>query len=187
MPRAPKTDAQTPTVSDLPAEVAAEVGDVLEAELEAEVATDVVGVKEMRKGRKPGAKGIKRFTLPDALKVAAELRTTRLKAVRAKKNLSGDEAVEWGKQRLMDMVPEAVADLQFSLKYGTAKERAEARERVLRANGLADKEAPSASGGMVILNLGGSLEDTPFLKRALEASPSKPVLSDPSKPDGDDQ
>lgn len=175
MPRAPKNNTQSPTVSDLPAEVAAEVGDVLEAQLTEEVGTSVVGVKEMRKGRKPGAKGIKRFTLPDALKVAGELRAERLKAVRAKKNLSGDEAVEWGKQRLMDMVPEAVADLQFSLRFGTAKERAEARERVLRANGLADKEAPQGQGGMIVLNLQGDLGDTPFLKRAVESSNALPA------------
>lgn len=162
-----------------PLEDGTQHGDELSQALELEVAPGAgVSAKEMRKGRAKGAKGVKRFTLPDALKVANELRLTRLKAVRAKRNLTGDEAVEWGKQRLQDLVPEAVADLQFALRFGSTKERADARERILKANGLADKEAPQGQGGTVILNLGGNLEDAPFLKRALDTSPSAPTLTD---------
>lgn len=87
----------------------------------------------------------------------------------APSNLSADQAVEWSQKALAEMLPEAVAQMRWTLRFGTDKQRDEMAAKVLAANGLDKKEATTGGGGTFILNLGTSLENVPFLKRVVDA------------------
>lgn len=82
--------------------------------------------------------------------------------------LTGEAAQDWAKAKLVDMLPEAVASLQWDLRYGAPKVRAEAADKVLRANGLEKREAAPTGGGLIVLNFGSSAEggtSVPWLER----------------------
>lgn len=160
----------------------ADAADVVE-----EVGTELgpqagIDAHEMRKGRPANAKNKKRFKLPDAMKVLHEAYRVRVRSARVKAGLKGDDAVDWARGKLQDMAPEAIAEVQWALRYGDAKARQWAAELVAEANGIAKKEHVQGSAGMVVLNLNGSLDEAPFLKRSLEASP---VTTTPRAADGD--
>ena len=81
------------------------------------------------------------------------------------KKLTGDEATKWSTDKLVELLPEAVASVAYDLRYGTDKVRAEAADKVLRANGLDKREAKEADrGGMIVLNIGNA-EGVPWLQR----------------------
>ena len=84
------------------------------------------------------------------------------------KGLAGDAAKDWAQAKLVDLLPEAVASLQWDLRYGNPKVRAEAAEKVLRANGLEKREAAPTGGGLIVLNIGtggGQGSGVPWLER----------------------
>lgn len=89
----------------------------------------------------------------------------RIKTAGVPAGLVGDKAVEWSQAKLLEMLPEAVANIQHDLRYGSAKERTEAAMTVLKANGVAQKDAVNATTPTIILQLGDSLNDVPFLQR----------------------
>lgn len=89
----------------------------------------------------------------------------RMAAAGLKVQLRGDEAVRWGQEKLTSMLPEAVAQLQWDLRYGTPKVRSDAIQTVLRANGVAQKEAASGNAPTIVLHLGDSANAHPFLRR----------------------
>ena len=80
-------------------------------------------------------------------------------------NLTGDAATEWAQKKLVDLLPEAVASLQWDLRYGSPKVRSEAADKVLRANGLDKREASQGGGGLIILNLSQTDSNIPWLER----------------------
>lgn len=100
---------------------------------------------------------------------------TRLKSAGVPANLTPDQLPNWSKDKLLSMLPEALAELHWQLRFGTAKERGDAVDRVLDANGLRKKEGSTGAGGMVVLNIGGNaqLEAVPWLKRALKPGESE--------------
>lgn len=81
------------------------------------------------------------------------------------KDLTGEAATDWAKAKLVDLLPEAVASLQWDLRYGTDKVRAEAADKVLRANGLDKREAAPTGGGLIVLNIGTESTKVPWLER----------------------
>ena len=83
------------------------------------------------------------------------------------KGLKGDDAVKWAQEKMVELLPEAVANISWNLRYGTDKQRDEATDRVLRANGMDRKDAGSGgSHGLIVLNLGtGAVQDVPWLQR----------------------
>lgn len=87
--------------------------------------------------------------------------------------LKGDEAIKWSQDKMVELLPEAVANIAWNLRYGTTKERAEATDRVLRANGMDRRDVGPQSGGLIVLNLGNSTADVPWLKRV---QPARPVV-----------
>lgn len=97
----------------------------------------------------------------------------RLAAARVPAGLKGDEAVKWSQDKMVELLPEAVANIAWNLRFGTAKERAEATDKVLRANGMDRRDSGVQSGGMIVLNLGGTATDIPWLKRV---QPARPVV-----------
>jgi hypothetical protein len=78
----------------------------------------------------------------------------RRRLAKLPEGLKGDEATKWAQEKLIELLPEAVASVAFDLRYGTDKQRETATDRVLKANGLDRRDAPSAQGGLIVLNLG---------------------------------
>jgi hypothetical protein len=87
-----------------------------------------------------------------------------------------DEAAikAWTDRKAVELLPTVIADLAFDLKYGTDKQRAEARDRVLDMHGLRKREAAAGNHATIVLNLGdGSKSLTaklPWLSRSDVAS-----------------
>lgn len=116
----------------------------------------------------------------DPAEVEAEARLTMAKVPA---NLKGDEAVRWSQEKMVELLPEAVANIAWNLRFGTAKERAEATDRVLRANGMDKRDQGVQSGGLIVLNLGNSNTEVPWLKRV---QPARPVIETLTSKDGDE-
>ena len=107
----------------------------------------------------------------EALTPAHALFVERVTMAGVPAGLSADEALAWSQRKLQELLPEAVAELQFQLRYGNDKQRFEAVDRVLNANGVAKKEvANGPTGPTVIVNLGGDLAKVPFLARAVASA-----------------
>lgn len=80
--------------------------------------------------------------------------------------LTGDAATRWAQEQLVNMLPEAVAEIAWVMKYGSDKQRMEASDRVLAANGLSKREAAAApNAGMIVLNFGSGATGVPWLDR----------------------
>lgn len=106
----------------------------------------------------------------DPAEVEAE---ARLSMAKVPANLKGDEAVKWSQEKMVELLPEAVANIAWNLRFGTAKERAEATDKVLRANGMDRRDQGVQTGGLIVLNLNGGKTDIPWLQRV---QPSRPVV-----------
>jgi hypothetical protein len=71
--------------------------------------------------------------------------------------LQGGEAEEYAQKKLVELLPEAVGNLEYDLKYGDDKARAEASHKVLAANGLANREQAGNMVPPIVLNFTGVL------------------------------
>jgi hypothetical protein len=123
----------------------------------------IVELPPQPKGRRLSAEEV-----PAELKTRHELFLERVKVAGLPATLAGEKAVQWSQEKLTEMLPEAVANIQWDLRYGTAKERADATEAVLKANGVAQKEAAQGSAPTIVFHLGDSIKDVPFLQRAAD-------------------
>lgn len=80
--------------------------------------------------------------------------------------LSGDAATKWAQEKMADLLPEAVANVAYDLRYGTDKQRDVATERVLKAAGMDRKEAGThTQQGLIVLQLGAGDSEIPWLQR----------------------
>lgn len=88
-----------------------------------------------------------------------------------KSALKGEEATKWAQDKLVELLPEAVASVAYDLRYGSDKQRSEATDKVLRANGVDRRDAPSSGqGGLIVLNLAApQLDKVPWLQRMTNA------------------
>ena len=72
--------------------------------------------------------------------------------------LEGEEAETWTQRRIVGLLPDAVAEVEYQFKFGDDKQRLDAADRVLDMNGYRRREATGGAGQTIILNLGaGSL------------------------------
>lgn len=75
----------------------------------------------------------------------------------------------WADRKALEMLPAALAELNFNLKFGTDKQRSEAVDRVIDMHGLRKREAQAGQHATIILNLGGGKDalaaKLPWLKR----------------------
>jgi hypothetical protein len=75
------------------------------------------------------------------------------------------DPIEWAKDKLAKMLPEAVAQLQWDLRKGSDKVRSEAAERVLKANGMDKREASNEGRQpLIVVNIGADSK-APWLER----------------------
>lgn len=80
--------------------------------------------------------------------------------------LQGDAATEWAQDKLVAMLPEAVAQVQWDLRFGSDKVRSEAAQKVLAANGMDKREAAtSKSTPTIVVNIGTGDTKVPWLER----------------------
>lgn len=117
----------------------------------------------------PKGRRLREDEVPEELKARHALFLERARTAGMPASLAGDAAVAWSEAKLVEMLPEAIAALQWDLRYGSAKERGDAVQSVLKANGVAQKEAAVHSAPTIVLQLGDSITDMPFLKRAAES------------------
>ncbi len=99
----------------------------------------------------------------------------RFKLAQLPVGLTGDAAQQWSKDKLSDMLPEAVAQLQWDLRKGSDKVRSETADKVIRANGMDKREAVNSDARpAIIVNITGGSVSAPWLERL-----------QPKKKDGD--
>jgi hypothetical protein len=80
--------------------------------------------------------------------------------------LTGEAALEWSQQKVQNMLPEAVAQLQWDLRFGSDKVRSEAAQKVLAANGMDKREAATArTMPTIVVNIGQGDTKVPWLER----------------------
>lgn len=79
-------------------------------------------------------------------------------------NLTGAAAEEYVEEKKVALLPQALAEVEFQLRYGDNKERAEAARDVLRMNGMLNRDAPTGVAPTVIINMGDK-QALPWLKR----------------------
>jgi hypothetical protein len=104
----------------------------------------------------------------------------RLSALGTPTGLQGVEAEKWADSKLVEMLPLAVAEVEYQLKFGDDAQREKAAGKVLDATGRGKKEQQGNSAPTIILvgaGTGGAL-NYPWMKRATPA-----VLDAPKDPD----
>jgi hypothetical protein len=72
-------------------------------------------------------------------------------------DLAGEAAETYVTDKLVRLLPDAVAELEFQLKFGDDKQRMEAARDVLDANGMRKRDAVTAGGQTIVLNVNGPL------------------------------
>jgi hypothetical protein len=82
-------------------------------------------------------------------------------------NVKGKEAEAWADERLVDLLPLAVAEKEFELKFGDDEQRSKAADRILEANGRGKRENQVASAPTILLIGNGPQGqlDAPWIKR----------------------
>ena len=75
----------------------------------------------------------------------------------------------WADRKSLELLPIALAEVNFNLKFGNDKQRAEATNQVLDMHGLRRREAAAGQHATIVLNIGGGKEALtdalPWLKR----------------------
>lgn len=70
---------------------------------------------------------------------------------------SPEEAVTWSEQRIKEISPRAVQELEYQLKYGTEKARRELSIDVLNRVGLKEQKAGQATAPIIVIKLASQL------------------------------
>lgn len=86
----------------------------------------------------------------------------RAKFVGLPEGLQGAEAEEWADKRLIDLLPAAVAELEYQLKLGDDKQRIEAADKVLSANGRSRRDGGGLGTAPIIILTGGAVVQPPW-------------------------
>lgn len=100
----------------------------------------------------------------------------RMELVNKPRNLSADEAKAWAETKLQELLPEAVANIAWDLRYGTGKAQSDAVDRVLKANGMDKRDTGYVgTGGTIILNIGSGPSEAkiPWLERVIKPKGDK--------------
>jgi len=103
---------------------------------------------------------------------AAGRRAARLAHFKVPEGLKGEEAEKWTKERALELLPLAIAEMEYMLMLGSDNQRIEAARDILDMNGLRKKDVSSGGGGAtIVLNLG--TKDLPWAQRVVEAVAAK--------------
>jgi hypothetical protein len=80
--------------------------------------------------------------------------------------LQGAEAEEWADKKIVEMLPLAVAELEFQLKYGDDEMRAKAANKILDATGRGKRENGAGAVAPIIMIQSGNAFQLPWVKDA---------------------
>lgn len=83
------------------------------------------------------------------------------------------EIKNWVDRKAVELLPSVIADIAFDLKYGSPKQRSEARDRILDMHGLRKREAAAGNHATIVLNLGQGEklgQQLPWLQRVDKSS-----------------
>lgn len=113
--------------------------------------------------------------IPQELQAAHDTAEWKLGMVggRAIAQKSEQEIKAWVDKKAVELLPQVIADLSFDLKYGTDKQRAEARDRIMDMHGLRKREAAAGTHSTIVLNIGDQnalKQSLPWLSRSDKAS-----------------
>lgn len=117
-------------------------------------------------------------------------RLERAAQVGLKKTLKGDDALRWAQDKMVELLPEAVANVAWDMRYGTDKQRTEATDKVLRANGMDKKDAnQQGQSGLIILQLGAGSDagNIPWLSRMKPSPKAVAEATGVRKPEDDEE
>ena len=127
--------------------------------------TDEIAQKPKRRAKKAAQEPILDLDALARLSPAEAAFESRRELAKLPAGLEGEAATTWAQNKLVELLPEAVASVAHDLRYGNDKVRAEAADKVLRANGLDKREASPGGGGLIVLNLGSAGAEIPWLQR----------------------
>ncbi len=92
-------------------------------------------------------------------------------------DLKGQAALDWSDARLEDLLPLAIADLEYSIRLGNAEERAKARDKIMDANGRGKKEQSGIGNSPIIILNGASVQQLPWSNKkpaqVIDVTPEK--------------
>lgn len=109
--------------------------------------------------------------IPAALQAAADAHQYKMGLVGGFRVADKPEAdiKAWADRKALEMLPVALAEVNFNLKYGNDKQRSEATNQVLDMHGLRKREAAAGQHATIVLNLNGGKDALasalPWLKR----------------------
>jgi hypothetical protein len=86
------------------------------------------------------------------------------KALNVPQGLTGKAAEDWADKKAVELLPFAMAELEYQLSFGDNKQRAEAAKEVREMTGRGKRDG-SGGGGPTIILVGSSDGQNPFLKR----------------------
>lgn len=81
------------------------------------------------------------------------------------KGMSNEEAEVWAQSKSLELLPTALGEVEFRLKFGDDDQRYEAAKDVLDMNGMRKRDAINSGGNTIILNLGAG--GTPWAKKVV--------------------
>lgn len=82
--------------------------------------------------------------------------------------MSGEDAETWAQNKAVELLPTALGEVEFRLKFGTDDQRYEAAKDVLDMNGMRKRDALASGGNTIILNIGSN--GTPWAKKVVQTN-----------------
>lgn len=96
---------------------------------------------------------IERYQLKVGKRIAE--RAVRMALLKMPEGLSGADAEDWADKKAVELLPQAMAQIEYDLKYGDDSQRREAARDVLDMTGRRRRDGMVASAPTIVLNLGG--------------------------------
>lgn len=90
-------------------------------------------------------------------------------------DLKGADAEEHVESRSVNLMPRALAEMEYQLNYGDNTERINAARDIMRMNGRLNRDAPTGVGPTIIINTSNGEMQLPWLPRK-EEKPSAKVI-----------
>lgn len=76
--------------------------------------------------------------------------------------LTGTEAEQWADRRMVELLPMAIAEFEYLLRYGDEAQRERAASKVLDANGRGKREAMMGGSQPIIILTGVNPSSVPW-------------------------
>lgn len=112
--------------------------------------TDVALVPAKKK-EAPARESARDGDYGDKLAMRATQKDARRELVPVPVELEGEAAEKWADEKIVKLLPRAVAEIEFQLEYGSDEQRERAANKILDATGRGKTERGSAGSAPIIL------------------------------------